>query len=88
MKKLILAFVLACFAIVNNSSGILLPSKSEPANNKLRWWQDARFGMFIHWGVYSIPGRGEWLMYQEHIPFPEYALLADEFNPKEYNPKE
>ena len=43
--------------------------------------------MFIHWGVYSIPGRGEWLMYQEHVPFEEYALLADQFNPKNFNPK-
>lgn len=44
--------------------------------------------MFIHWGVYSILGRGEWNLYQEHIPFSEYALLADQFNPKQYNPKE
>ena len=52
------------------------------------WWQEARFGMFIHWGVYSIPARGEWLMYQEHVPFSEYAALANQFNPKDFNPKE
>lgn len=61
-------------------------SESDPV--KTKWWTDARFGMFIHWGVYSSPGRGEWLMYQEHIPFSEYALLADQFNPQKYNPKE
>jgi alpha-L-fucosidase len=55
---------------------------------KIQWWNEARFGMFIHWGVYSVPGRGEWLMYQEHIPFDEYALLANRFNPTEYNPKQ
>ena len=53
-----------------------------------QWNQDAKFGIFIHWGVYSIPGRGEWLMYQEHVPFEEYAPLADQFNPKDYNPSE
>ena len=54
----------------------------------MSWWQEARFGMFIHWGVYSIPARGEWLMYQEHVPFSEYTTLADQFNPKDFNPKE
>lgn len=63
-------------------------SNTENENPKIKWWQEARFGMFIHWGLYSAPGRGEWLMYQEHIPFSEYALLADKFNPKNYNPKE
>lgn len=57
-------------------------------NSKTQWWQEARFGMFIHWGVYSIPGRGEWIMYQEHIPFSEYISLAGQFNPQNYNPKE
>ena len=60
---------------------------SLPKKPDMTWWQEARFGMFIHWGVYSIPGRGEWLMYQEHVPFEEYALLADQFNPKNFNPK-
>ena len=53
---------------------------------RIAWWQEARFGMFIHWGVYSIPERGEWLLYQEHIPFNEYKLLADQFTAKNYNP--
>ena len=52
----------------------------------LRWWQEARFGMFIHWGVYSIPARGEWVMYQEHIPHEEYASLAQRFSPKKFDP--
>jgi len=56
--------------------------------DRLAWWREARFGMFVHWGIYSIPGRGEWIMYQEHIPPEEYAKLADRFQPKSYNPKE
>ena len=56
--------------------------------NRLQWWQEARYGMFIHWGVYSIPARGEWVMFQEHIPPQEYAPLAKKFNPKRFNPDE
>ena len=88
IKLLVLIFFL--FEFISNSvaqNGSVAPSQ-EGNNSKIQWWQEARFGMFIHWGVYSIPGRGEWLMYQEHIPFSEYALLADQFNPKKYNPKE
>jgi len=53
---------------------------------RMQWWEEARFGMFIHWGVYAIPARGEWVMYQEHIPHAEYAPLAREFNPAKFDP--
>ena len=46
------------------------------------WFRDAKFGMFLHWGLYSIPGRGEWVMNRENIPFMEYEKLASQFNPK------
>lgn len=52
----------------------------------MRWWLDARYGMFIHWGLYAIPARGEWVMHQEHIPHEEYAPLATQFNPRRYDP--
>jgi alpha-L-fucosidase len=54
----------------------------------MKWFVEARFGMFIHWGLYAIPGRGEWIMYQDHIPNDEYAKLADEFNPQHYKPRD
>ncbi|MBI4556373.1 MAG: alpha-L-fucosidase [Candidatus Hydrogenedentes bacterium] len=50
------------------------------------WWQMARFGLFIHWGVYAVPARGEWVMYQEHFSNQEYARLADQFCPTRYCP--
>ena len=46
---------------------------------------NARFGMFIHWGLYSILGRGEWVMHNEHIPVETYEKLAGEFNPQHFN---
>ncbi len=48
----------------------------------MKWWHEARFGMFIHWGLYSVLGRHEWAMEQEGIPIPEYEQLAKQFHPK------
>ena len=55
---------------------------------RLKWWQEARFGMFIHWGLYSILGRHEWAMNRERIPAEEYEKLADQFDPKPGAPRE
>ena len=59
-----------------------------PTPAALSWWHDARFGMFIHWGLYALLARHEWTMYQESIPPEEYRGLADRFNPQHYNPEE
>ncbi|QOV20249.1 alpha-L-fucosidase [Blautia liquoris] len=50
----------------------------------IQWWRDAKIGMFVHWGLYSILGRGEWAYFNEQIPKEEYESLADEFNPKDF----
>lgn len=57
----------------------------EKIPERMKWWVDARFGMFIHWGLYAIPARGEWVMYCERIPKAEYARLAQMFNPKRFD---
>jgi alpha-L-fucosidase len=49
---------------------------------RMKWWHDARFGMFIHWGLYSVVGRHEWVMEEEAIPVAEYEQLAKRFTPK------
>ncbi len=49
---------------------------------RMQWWHQAKFGMFIHWGLYSVLGRHEWVMENEGIPVSEYAPLAKRFNPK------
>ena len=64
---------------------------------RMKWWRDAKFGMFIHWGLYSIPagfwrgeevpGHGEWIMRNGKIPIPEYTRLAEEFNPVNFDPE-
>jgi len=60
-----------------------------PENLKAReWFQDAKFGMFIHWGVYSILGDGEWVMNNQRIDKQSYQKLPAFFNPIGYNPAE
>jgi len=49
------------------------------------WYQDAAFGMFIHWGVYSQLGQGEWVMQNRDIPVPTYEWLASAFNPVKFD---
>jgi alpha-L-fucosidase len=77
MNRILIALVL-CLQLTS--------VRAQPDKQKIAWWQDARFGMFIHWGVYSAEGRGEWIMYQEHIPFKEYKNLAEKFHPRSYDP--
>jgi alpha-L-fucosidase len=62
---------------------------------RMRWWKDARFGMFIHWGLYSIPAgtwqgkqipsAGEWIMNTDSIPVADYKALAPQFNPTAFS---
>ncbi|HMF75936.1 MAG TPA: alpha-L-fucosidase [Bryobacteraceae bacterium] len=51
-------------------------------DRRMQWWHEARFGMFIHFGLYSVLGRHEWSMEEEGIPVAEYQQLAKQFNPK------
>lgn len=51
------------------------------------WFQDAKFGVFIHWGVYSVAGRGEWVMQNEKMTVEEYRPFAEAFDPTGYDPE-
>lgn len=57
-------------------------------NERKNWWRESRFGMFIHWGIYSLKGKGEWVMYSDRIPVKEYEKLAGQFNPVKYDAEE
>lgn len=60
-----------------------------PENLKNReWFQDARFGLFIHWGVYSVLGDGEWVMNNQQIPIATYEKIPNFFNPTEFDAAE
>jgi alpha-L-fucosidase len=70
----------------------------EQRDARMKWWREARFGMFIHWGVYAVPagtyngnqidGIGEWIMLHGQIPVAEYKAYAKQFNPVKYDADE
>jgi len=68
-------------------NGVSGPGSNLPPE-KMQWWEDQKFGMFIHWGLYAIPATGEWTMFNQKIPAEEYAKLADQFNPKHFSATE
>ena len=54
----------------------------------MQWWCDAKFGLFIHFGLYAIPAESEWYMRNKHLSIAEYSKLAQRFNPTEFNADE
>ncbi|HOK08279.1 MAG TPA: alpha-L-fucosidase [Candidatus Hydrogenedens sp.] len=68
----------------------------EQKDQRMKWWREARFGLFIHWGLYAIPAGkwgdkthyGEWIRHEAQIPLPEYEKLLTQFNPVKFNAKE
>jgi len=97
MKKIIATTVLAAWL----PSAIAQPAQTDKIETKeqrdarMAWWREAKFGLFIHWGVYSVPagfyhgkpvkGIGEWIMNKGKIPMAEYQAFAKEFNPVKFN---
>ena len=73
-------------------------SRRRPVSGRddLAWWREARFGLFVHWGLYAIPAGiwrgkrvpyiGEWMMFRERIPVATYQKFAAQFNPRHWNP--
>ena len=72
--------------------------KLKSLDKRLAWWREAKFGMFIHWGLYAVPagswkgkeigGIGEWIQKRAEIPVKEYEQLAKQFNPVKFNATE
>ncbi len=54
----------------------------------MKWWTEARFGMFIHWGLYALPARHEWVSFNERMTEEDYRRYFEQFNPDLYDPKE
>ena len=104
MKKQSLITFLACAFLGAATSNALAQAADSPSNAtetkeqrdaRMKWWREARFGMFIHWGIYSVPsgvyngtnigGLGEWIQNRAKIPSAEYRKYAEQFNPKKFN---
>ncbi len=74
----------ATLAAFNSSTSATPLRADEQADRerRMQWWHQAKFGMFIHWGLYSVLARHEWVMEMEGMPVSEYELLAKQFKPK------
>lgn len=85
MARVKFIFILLLYSVATNAQVKYTPS---PENLKAReWFQDSKFGLFIHWGVYSVPGDGEWVMNNQRIDKVTYQKLPAFFNPIDYDPK-
>ena len=70
---------------------------SSQRDQRMSWWREARFGLFIHWGIYAVPAGthqgqpieniGEWIMHYGKVPVVEYKKYAADFNPIQYDPE-
>jgi alpha-L-fucosidase len=93
LRRLIPTFyLLVCLTLVVPASAV---ETSAQRDARMKWWRDARFGMFVHWGLYAIPagswngkkvdGIGEWIMNSANVPVAEYEQLAKQFNPVKFD---
>jgi alpha-L-fucosidase len=85
MKLLLTGFCFAFFILVCRAQSPYQPSTENLAAR--RWFDSARFGMFIHWGAFSVPGSGEWVMNDRNFTFTEYSRLQTIFNPVRFDAK-
>jgi alpha-L-fucosidase len=89
MKKI--AFLITSLIFIINLSAQsqnLFNETAEQKKERMAWWVNDRFGMFIHWGLYSLPARHEWVRNKEQISNEDYQKYFDNFNPDLYNPRE
>jgi alpha-L-fucosidase len=90
--SMILVLMMDCKNIPENKGEAETPSGDDA---RMAWWREAKFGLFIHWGVYAVPAGkygdninyGEWIMHSAKIPSAEYKKYARQFNPVKYDPR-
>ena len=88
-KTLFTIFLFTCLIFTSRFSTAQLPKETEvQKSERMKWWTNARFGMFIHWGLYALPARHEWVKNRERITSEQYQKYFDMFNPDLYNPRE
>ena len=89
MKKSIFLFAVLLFITNTFAQSKKLGNETEAQKQeRMAWWTNDRFGMFIHWGLYALPARHEWVKNRERLTNEQYQKYFDNFNPDLYNPKE
>jgi len=88
-KTFTTVILMALLLIISQMAPAQHPKETEAQKTqRMKWWTDARFGMFIHWGLYALPARHEWVKNRERITTEQYQKYFEMFNPDMYNPKE
>jgi alpha-L-fucosidase len=85
--RALLCALLALLAVAGSCRAATLQDDPTLAKRSA-WWRDARFGMFIHWGVYAVPAQGEWYMNNAKVQVKDYEKYPPQFNPVKFNAKE
>ena len=88
MKRIIPVLIAVIICQSSFSQKKIWDETEKEKAERLEWWQNDRFGMFIHWGSYALAGRHEWVKKRERISDDEYQKYFDNFNPDLYNPSE
>lgn len=93
IKKIVFLLMIIVASIRNE---VCAQSQSRPSwvketaqqkQERMSWWRDARFGLFIHWGLYAVPARHEWVQSREMVSGKDYSKYFEAFNPDLYDPK-
>ena len=97
-RRTLLAIALGLCTATSATAQDFLHESTSQRDARMAWWRDAQFGMFIHWGAYSVPagtyqgertsGIGEWIMSRASVPIPEYEKFVRGFNPVKYDANE
>jgi alpha-L-fucosidase len=88
-KTLITSLVFISLLFTTQISVGQLPKETEAQKaERLKWWTDARFGMFLHWGLYALPARHEWVKNAERMTNEQYQKYFEMFNPDMWDPHE
>jgi alpha-L-fucosidase len=88
-KTFTIITLIACLLIISQLAPAQLTKETEAQKaQRMKWWTDARFGMFIHWGLYALPARHEWVKNRERMTDDQYQKYFENFNPDLYNPKD
>ena len=97
MKKIIRASwaIMAALTLIGRAAEAPSAETREQRDARMQWFRDARFGLFIHWGVYSVPAGewgeekkyGEWFLEETHMPVSQYEKFAAQFNPVKFDAK-
>jgi len=95
LATLATAAALLAPTLVHADEAAQLTETPEQQQKRMEWWHEAKFGMFIHWGIYSVvggqykgqelPNSAEWMMCRGKIPISEYSKYADQFNPTKFD---